>query len=169
MQMTTVLTLALDSDSQARFEVLRQRHYPAALNRIPAHLSLFHQLPEDAETEATLREVAEPTVAFAVQVTGVRSLGRGVAYTVAAPELQRLHAELARRFESDLIPQDRQRFQPHIVVQNKAAPAEAKALLAELQAGFAPQTARATGLLWWEYLGGPWRLLETFAFATVPG
>ncbi len=163
--MTTLVTLALDAAAQARFEALRQQHYPAALNRIPAHLSLFHKLPGDDETGNTLRQIAGLTPAFTLQVNGVRSLGRGVAYTLASPELATLHAELARRFDAHLIPQDRQRFQPHIVVQNKATPVEARELLATLQASFQPSTVPATGLLWWEYLGGPWRLLETFDFA----
>ena len=100
-----------------------------------------------------------------MRIEGVRSLGRGVAYTVAADELLRLHGGLSRRFEPHLSRQDRQRFAPHIVVQNKVAPADARELLGSLQASFKPAAAQATGLLWWEYLGGPWRLLETFAFA----
>jgi 2'-5' RNA ligase len=170
--LTTVLTLALDSASQAHFETLRQQHYPPALNRIPAHVSLFHQLPGTEEVAHALQDLTESATAFPIQVTGVRSLGRGVAFTLAAPELISLHSELARRFDTHLIPQDRQRFKPHIVVQNKVEPAKAKELLSHLQAGFAPLQAQATGLLWWEYLGGPWRLLEQFAFgrsgATTP-
>lgn len=99
---------------------------------------------------------------FPLEVTGVRSMGRGVLYTLEAPELPRLHRELSAQFTAYLTPQDRQPLRPHVVVQNKVEPAEAKALLATLQAGFMRRAARGEALLWWEYLGGPWRLLERF-------
>lgn len=164
MPSTTVLTLALDDASQPHFESLRQRHYPAVLNRIPAHVSLFHQLPATDAVSTALRRHAAQVHAFPVRVTGVRSLGKGVAFTMAAPELAQLQAALALEFADELIPQDRQRYSPHIVIQNKVQPEQAKELLHSLQRSFEPQEVTATGLLWWEYLGGPWRLLESFDF-----
>ena len=166
---TTVLTLALDEESQRRFDALRRAHYPPGLNRIPAHLSLFHQLPRDESTRRALEERARTTRAFAAEVTGVRSLGRGVAFVVQSAELQRLHGALAGAFQESLIAQDRQAFRPHVVVQNKAAPEEARALLGRLGEEFVPWSVRAEGLLWWEYLGGPWRLIERFEFAVSVG
>ena len=165
--MVTILTLALDDASQQDFEALRQRHFPAALNRIPAHLSLFHALPGDGAVRQALAETAEEIAPFPALVDGVRSMGKGVMYTLASAELQGLHRRLAARFAEHLTPQDRQGFRPHIVVQNKVQPADAKLLLAQLQAGFRRREVRAEGLLWWEYLGGPWRLLERFAFGVV--
>ena len=99
-----------------------------------------------------------------MRVDGVRSMGRGVLYELQAPEVMRLHRGLAEQFRPFLTPQDKQPLKPHVVVQNKVEPAEAKALLAVLQAGFAPWEVEAIGFDWWEYLGGPWRLLEQFAF-----
>ena len=72
------------------------------------------------------------------------------------------------QFRTFLTPQDKQPLRPHVVAQNKVEPAEAKALLAVLQAGFAAWDVSATGLDWWEYLGGPWRLVEHFAFVPAP-
>ncbi len=60
--------------------------------------------------------------------------------------------------------QDRQRFEPHVVVQNKVAPAVARELLAELGAGFETFGVEAVGLDVWEYLGGPWGYVETMGF-----
>lgn len=45
-KMTAILTLHLDPTAQSRFEALRQRHYPPERNQIPAHLTLFHTLPD---------------------------------------------------------------------------------------------------------------------------
>ncbi len=162
--MTTIVTLALDEESQAWFEALRQQYYPPALNRIPAHVSLFHALPGDHSVRHALREAAENATPFSLQVTGVQSMGRGVTYVLAAPEVMRLHRGLAEQFRTYLTPQDKQPLKPHVVVQNKVEPAEAKALLAVLQAGSVSRTVQAIGLDWWEYLGGPWRPIERLPF-----
>ncbi len=167
--MTTIVTLGMDSEATAWFEAQRQRYYPAALNRIPAHLSLFHALPDDRSVRYALREAARTTATFRMQVTGVRSMGRGVLYALESPDLMRLHGGLAAGFRTYLTPQDKQPLRPHVVVQNKVEPGEAKALLADLAAQFTPREVEAVGLDWWEYLGGPWRLLERFAFRGATG
>ena len=162
--MTTIVTLAIEEKAQRWFEEQRQAHFPPALNHIPAHLSLFHSLPGDRGTRHVLAEAAAAQRPFSLQMDGVRSMGRGVTYTLESPELLGLHRKLAASFATFLIPQDRQPLKPHVVVQNKVEPGEAKALLAELQAGFATREVGATGLLWWEYLGGPWRKIDEFSF-----
>ncbi len=163
--MTNILTLELDEASQAWFEGLRQAHFPAHLNQITAHLTLFHTLPDTAEVYEVLRTAAEMRAPFAMQVTGLRLLGRGVAYQVGSRPLLDLHAELVEAFREHLSAQDKQRFVPHVVVQNKATPERAKLLLAELQAGFRARRVEAAGLSLWHYLGGPWELAESFPFS----
>jgi 2'-5' RNA ligase len=158
---TTILTLELQEPHQSYFESLRREHYPAHLNQVPAHMTLFHQLPLEA-VPVVHRATHRPP--FSIRVTGLRSLGRGVAYRLASAELQALHGELAREFEPYLIPQDRQPFRPHIVVQNKATPEQARVLLAQLEAGFQPVEAVAAGLTVWNYLGGPWERVHFFPF-----
>ena len=162
--MTTIVTLALEEEAQRWFDAQRQAYFPPALNHIPAHLSLFHSLPGNATTRGILCETAADQQPFTMTVDGVRSMGRGVLYTFASPELEALHNILAASFKTFLTPQDRQPLRPHVVVQNKVEPEEAKALLAELQAGFVSRSVEATGLTWWEYLGGPWRLIESVPF-----
>ena len=154
----------MEPEAQEWFEAQRQAYFPPALNRIPAHLSLFHHLPGDATTGGVLGATAAAQRAFPMRVEGVRSMGRGVMYLLASPELQALHRGLSAQFTPYLTPQDRQPLRPHVVVQNKVEPGEAKLLLAQLQAGFRSREVRATGLLWWEYLGGPWRKLDEFPF-----
>ena len=111
-----------------------------------------------------LRETAARTPPFRTNVTGVLSMGRGVLYSLKSPELEALHRALAANFVTYLTPQDKQPLRPHVVVQNKVEPQEAKRLLAQLTEQFAPRVVEATGLLWWEYLGGPWRALKHFPF-----
>ena len=160
---TLILTAKLDERSQRFFEELRQRHYPAELNRIGAHLTMFHTLPDGEETRAAVRAAAA-RVGFGMRVTGLRSLGRGVAYSLESAELMGVQRGLAGQFAEVLSAQDKQKFVPHVVVQNKADSAKAKELKALLGAGFRAFEVRAEGLELWYYLGGPWKLAETFLF-----
>ncbi len=161
--MTNILTLRLDPTSQALFDRMRQAHYPPALNQIAAHLTLFHSLPDTAEIAEALQQISRHP-RFTLTTTGVRSLGRGVAYTLSSDILLLLHTRLAHAFSAHLIPQDRQRFSPHIVIQNKAPLEQARTLLAQLQQHFQPFAVQALGLDLWHYLGGPWQHAGTWLF-----
>jgi 2'-5' RNA ligase len=161
---STIVTVRLDEESQARFEALRQRHFPPERNVVPAHVTVFHTLPDGDEVAAVLGVAAAEQRRFAVEWTGLRPLGRGVAYVLRAPELVPLQARLAEVFAEHVTAQDRQGFRPHLVVQNKATAEAARRLLEELEQEPMPAASQAVGLDWWEYLGGPWRLLRTFPF-----
>ena len=160
-----ILTLALHPDDQARFERLRQLHFPSGRNMIPAHVTLFHHLPGEevaAVSDAVAARCAVPPLTVAVP--GLRFLGRGVAFALESPALSALRAGLARDWDEWLTPQDRQGWRPHVTIQNKAPPEAARALHANLQAAFAPFTVRAEGLDLWRYLGGPWELVGHHPF-----
>lgn len=159
---TYILTLRLDQESQAFFDALRKKYFPAERNYLKAHLTLFHKLPDNAHTFAVLGEIIEEP--FDMQVAGLRHLGAGVAYQIESGILQHLHQKLGDAFAKDLIPQDKQRFMPHITVQNKVTPAASKELLHELSERFIPFTARAIGMDLWIYRGGPWEYKEGFTF-----
>ena len=158
-----ILTARPDPATLTRFETLRRAHYPRELNRVPAHISLFHQLPgsELAAVVARLKLTAREHPAPEVHVTGLRSLGRGVAFTLRSEGLAALHADLVDAWEPLLIPQDRARFTAHVTVQNKVTPAVARETLAALAAGFAPWSFRVVGIDVWRYLDGPWEALAT--------
>ena len=162
--MSCVLTLALDDASQQRFDVERRRYFPPALNRIPAHLTLFHTLPEDDGTIDSLQSTAAVTTAFALRVTEVRSLGRGVAFSLESRDLLELHRSLRASFEPVLSAQDLQGFRPHVVAQNKVSAEVARDTLQALRGEFTPWGARGVGLDLWRYLDGPWQHLQRFAF-----
>ncbi len=160
-----ILALKLDAESFARLDGLRRAHFPAAINHLSAHLTLFHHLPGERVDEvrhALAAAAAGPPPAL--RFPGVRSLGRGVAAEVASPELARLRAGLAAGFRARLTPQDAQGFRPHVTVQNKADPAAARALKAQLEAGWAPWEGRGEALALHRYLGGPWELDAEFPF-----
>ena len=160
-----IVTLLLDDDAQARFDRLRAEHFPPERNHLAAHVTLFHALPGEhaGAVRADLAAAAERPP-FDVAVTGLRFLGRGVAYLLESAELTVLRSRLAATWEPWLTPQDRQRHSPHVTVQNKVEPAVARALHERLLAGFAPWTARARGLGLWRYRGGPWSPVAELEF-----
>ena len=167
-----ILTLGLHPEDQARFDALREAHFPSALNYIQAHLTLFHHLPGEqaADVAASMGLAAAGQAPFEAAVRGVRSLGRGVAFTIESAVLTRLRGALARHWHDGLTAQDRQGWRPHITVQNKVTPAEAASLLAAMEAAFTPFSIRAEGLALWRYLGGPWELAGRYAFSQeAPG
>ncbi|MFD2718566.1 2'-5' RNA ligase family protein [Hymenobacter monticola] len=161
-----ILTLTLDATSQTYFNDLRQQHFPPKINYLAAHLTLFHHLPgpELATVSEELRHFSREQKPLPLQVAGLRSLGRGVAFTLENDELRALHRRLQTAFAAHLTPQDRQKLQPHVTIQNKVDPAEARQLLAELQATFVPFEAQGTGLHLWAYRNGPWESLAEFPF-----
>ena len=161
-----IVTALLDEQSFAVLDGLRRRHFPAALNKVPAHVSLFHALPgpEVEAVAAALDEVAARTTSFDLWPLAPVSLGRGVAFRYESETLSRLHAELARRWIAWLTPQDRQKFKPHVTIQNKVAPAEARAFLARLTPDVIP-ACRAEGISLWRYRNGPWEKVSISRFA----
>ncbi|CAO4177310.1 2'-5' RNA ligase family protein [Methylorubrum aminovorans] len=161
-----ILTLQMDEAAFATFDGLRRRHFPEALNHIPAHATLFHHLPgEDvAGVTETIAALARTQSAPEVAVTGVRFTGRGVAYVLESEALSAFRGRVAAAFREHLTAQDRQGWRPHVTVQNKVAPETARALHAALTQDFAPSHFHAPGVLLWRYLGGPWERVATIAF-----
>ncbi|GJD57514.1 2'-5' RNA ligase family protein [Methylobacterium dankookense] len=161
-----ILTLAFDEATFARFDGLRRRHFPDALNLIPAHATLFHHLPghREAAVIETVASLARAEPPPEVSVTGLRFTGRGVAYVLESARLAAFRARLAQAFAADLTAQDRQGWRPHVTVQNKVAPETARALHAALETGFEPHRFVAPATLLWRYLGGPWEAIARLNF-----
>lgn len=167
-----VVTLAVDDETQRRWDALRRRHFPAHRLLVGAHVTLFHAVPGE-HGDAALADaqaLAARTGPFPVVEDEPYSLGSGVALRVVSPALRAVHADLATRWGRWLTRQDSQPFRPHVTVQNKVDPQLARRTLAELRAT-APSgwTGTATGISLWHYEGGPWTPIRTVPFsARVP-
>lgn len=160
-----ILTLDLGAH-QARYDALRDAHFPPRPYRLPAHLTLFHQLP-GAEEEAVashLAAVARAAAPLPLRFAEVMPLGSGVAIRVRSAAAMALRAALAVHWADALVPQDRG-FRPHVTIQNKVGADTARATLAEVEAGFEPHDGASPALLLWRYRGGPWEPAGRFAFA----
>ncbi len=162
-----ILALVLPRDLFDRLDARRRAYYPPARNRVPAHLTLFHHLPGPQAPRLAEDLRAEMAAALAPELwlSGLVSLGRGVAVRVESPALLELRARLAARWEALLVPQDRAAFRPHVTLANKLAPSEARRLLSDLSARFRPERAIARGLALYAYRpDGRWAELETRRF-----
>lgn len=161
-----ILTLKLDKTAFARLDALRQAHFPPERNFLSAHITLFHALPGDQEEaiRTTLATLCAATPVLPLTLPSVRFLGRGVAINVESPALLTLRGHLAQQWHRWLGAQDRQRYQPHVTVQNKVTAVVARALYEEMQESWKTLMAQGEGLLLWRYCGGPWELVEQFLF-----
>ncbi|WP_448661048.1 2'-5' RNA ligase family protein [Sphingomonas sp. CJ20] len=162
-----IVTALFGRQDQAFFNAKRQEHYPPDRNVLDAHLTLFHHLPPSVAEELKHRLAQETRGIRAprAQVSGLMSLGRGVAYRIEAPALTAIRDGLMEAFAGMLTPQDAGRWRPHVTVQNKVTPALAKVVLGALSRDFTPRTVEIAGLASWWYRGGPWELHSRHMFA----
>jgi len=165
-----ILTLKLDASAFARLDALRQAHFPPERNFLSAHITLFHALPGDQEAaiRQTLQSICAATPVIPLAFPTVRSLGRGVAIRVESPPLLLdLRRRLATTWHDWLGAQDRQRYQPHVTIQNKVTAEVARHLYAQLTATWGAFRGQGEGLLLWRYRGGPWEQVADFPFQQV--
>ncbi|MBS7565257.1 2'-5' RNA ligase family protein [Mucilaginibacter sp. Bleaf8] len=160
-----ILTLVLDKESQSFFNALRKQYFPPERNYLDAHLTLFHHLPaHEQQIINDIKECGKQTAPLALQVTDVVSIGNGVAYKLENMPLMTRHKRLQQQWQQWLIPQDRQKLWPHITIQNKVSPDQAKSLQAQIKQEFVPFVAQGFGLSLWAYKGGPWEFVKYFEF-----
>ena len=160
-----VVTASFGDGDNGWLQALRRAHYPPERNRVPAHLTLFRQLPPSLEGELATRlarAAAAPPPRAAV--TGIVDLGEGTALRVESEALEALRGELAEAFQGLLIPQDLAPWRPHVTVQNKVPRREARALQEQLRATFRPRPLAIAGLAAWRYRDGPWEPIRDWRF-----
>lgn len=146
---------------------LRRAHFPPERNHLPAHLTLFHHLPPSVLDELR-RRIGDETrgvEAPRARLSGVMSLGRGVALRVESEVLGAIRARLADAFHPLLTPQDRAPWRGHVTIQNKVTPEEAATLRAAMNIDFRPKPVAISGLALWWYRGGPWEQIARYPFS----
>jgi hypothetical protein len=132
---------------------------------VPAHLTLFRHLPPSVEGEVGRRLAAyAATPAPEAAIVGVMDLGEGTALRVESEGLDDIRYDLALALRGLLTPQDMTPWRPHVTVQNKVEPREAKRLQAQLRARFEHRPLAIRGLAVWRYLGGPWEPVKSYTF-----
>ena len=160
-----IVTATFGDGDNGWLQDLRRTHYPPERNRVPAHLTLFRQLPPSVEAELATRlaraAAAPPPPAT---IAGIIDLGEGTALRVESAALEAIRAELAEAFHGLLTPQDQAPWRPHVTIQNKVPPREARALQKQLRMTLEPRPLAIRALAAWRYLGGPWEPIRSHAF-----
>jgi hypothetical protein len=149
----------------AWLEGLRRAHYPAELNRVPVHLTMFQGLPpsaaEEVKQQLALHSAGPPP---RVTIAGLMNLSDGVAFRLVSDELESIREAIADHFHGLLCAPDAVGWRPHITIQNKVPPRQAKLLLDALERDFRPRPLGISGLSVHRYRGGPWETLSTYRF-----
>ena len=160
-----IITAEIAPQDYAWLEQLRRTYYPAERNRVPVHLTMFRALPPSAEGEVRSRLARITTEGSPrASIQGLMDLGGGVAFRIASPDLDRIRNGLAEDLRGLLSAQDAGGWRPHITIQNKVPPREARALLAKLERDFRPRPLAISGIGLHRYLDGPWERLAAWPF-----
>jgi hypothetical protein len=161
-----VLTVQVEKNAQAYLENLRKQHFPPEVNYISARLSVFHALPrtmiEQVDSVLTTRTAQHRLIES--QVTGVKSLGRGVAFVIPCGELEapagRTSGGVERR--SDAGGSEQVETSRHDPEQGDSRSRESFAGHVGVEVRTRHITVR--GLDLWHYNGGPWELARSYQF-----
>lgn len=166
MSAPLIVTAEMGAADLAWLDGLRRRHYPPERNRLAAHLTMFHAVPAmlEGELRRLLAAVAAELPPPRATVAGLMDLGGGVAFRIVSDELDAVRAEIADALRGSLTQQDAHGWRPHVTIQNKVPPKEARALLAGIERCFAPRPLAIAGLAFHHYENGPWRPGQRYAF-----
>ena len=135
-----IVTALFGDGDNGWLQELRRTHYPPDRNQVPAHLTLFRHLPPGAESELSNRlKAATAAPPPRARIADIMDLGEGTAFRVDSEDLAAIRAELAEALHGLLIPQDQAAWRPHVTIQNKVAPRDARRLQQQLRASFEPR------------------------------
>ncbi|KAK5952721.1 hypothetical protein OHC33_006313 [Knufia fluminis] len=133
-QPSYVLSLWTDRAHNDSMNSLRKTYFPPKLNKIPAHITLFHALPGsklESDVLPAIRHIASRTPPYRVRATNPMRLSHGVGIKVAddidhANDSTRgrnmtriVHAELRKKWGEWLSEQDSTPPRFHYTVMNK--------------------------------------------------
>jgi 2'-5' RNA ligase len=165
-----ILTALMEDAAAQRFDLMRRAYFPPERNKIAAHLTMFHALPGSAlgDLEDELAERCWQMESIEARAAELRFTGHGVAIGIDAPPLEALRIGIAQSWLDRLTAQDRQRYRPHVTVQNKVSPERARKTFDALQSVFEPWSFLIEGVELWHYRGGPWERAATFPFGGAP-
>ena len=173
-----ILTLQTDAAHHARMTDLRKKYFPSKLNKLEAHLTFFHALPEsklDSNILPALKNVAASTAPFDIEASQPFRMKKG--FGISVPEgkggrqARVVRTELLSLWQggedgSWLSEQDSgMGYRAHYTVMNKVDDegVVAKAL-GEVEGSWRGDRGRAVGLGLWRYERGYWKWVQGFEF-----
>ncbi|KAK3707579.1 hypothetical protein LTR37_012074 [Vermiconidia calcicola] len=175
-----VLTLQTDQDHHNRMTALRNKYFPKHLNKLRAHLTLFHALPGSKLNSSILpviQDIAKQTLRFPLAATHAEKRKRGMAIIVpqdrGGKDFEHLRTSLQRPWKREgfLSAQDAApRAKPHYTVMNLVDDAEiVERAFEEVQGAFEVDEGWAVGFGLWRFERGWWRWVRGFEFGGGEG
>lgn len=151
VQGSLLLTLGFDRPNQAALESLRRAAWPEARPGVPAHLTLFRQLPggQAPAIVAEIRTELRGRQPFPVLFLPPRARGDAVFLPARGEDLLDLHGALRHRLFALLRPQERLEPDLHVTLAAGRSPRDAADLAGKLGRAPVPVLARAEALLLW--------------------
>lgn len=168
-----VLTILTDTKHHQTMTKTREKYFPKRLNRLEAHLTLFHALPGTRLEEAikpTLSEVASSTAPFGLLAAKPFRLTKGIAIglpkTRGGDDARQVHGQLKEAWKEFLSRQDAGGFAAHYTIMNKVDDEELVAeAFEEVEDQWRGCQGTAEGLSLFRYDKGNWVHIEDYRFS----
>lgn len=166
-----ILTLLADSKLHRAMNDIRKRYFPPQLNKLEAHITLFHALPEsrlDGVVLPAIKDLVQTTSPFQLGATTPFKLKKGIAIGMPKDHggnaARWVYQSFQRQWRDFLSPQDMS-FQAHYTVMNKVDDRKkVDNAFAQLQSNWKPHFGTAEGVSLWKYNAGHWDLVEHHRF-----
>lgn len=167
-----VLTFLTDTKHHDILTGMRKKYFPPKLNKLDAHLTLFHALPgsklED-EILPVLQDVAGSTRQFQILAATPFRLRKGIAIGVpkshGGEDARTVHSKLKCQWQSFLSDQDAGGFAAHYTIMNKVDDGkEVDKAFQDVEEQWKPCGGTAMGLSLWRYERGYWKWQSNFDF-----
>ena len=168
-----VLTIKTDDVHHRTMTELRNRYFPKQLNKLDAHLTLFHALPE-SKLESTIIPAIEHLVKehapFSFHARSPFKMTRGIGIAIpqsrGREQIQSIRQNLLEpwRNEGFLSGQDAGSARPHYTIMNKVDNEDDVAKAFEEVKNWKFHWGKAEGLALFRYHRGFWNPEKTFLF-----
>lgn len=169
-----VLTLSTDKRLHERMTALRNQYFPRKINKLAAHLTLFHALPEsklESSVIPLLKDVSAKTSPFAIKADNPFRLNKGFAVSISGriggTQAKQVHQALQNVWKGEgfLSDQDAGGCRLHYTLMNKVDDeVEISEAYTSLLDHWRAETGTAGGLALWRYDRGFWKWDRSFNF-----
>lgn len=169
-----VVTLYTNSELHDKVTAMRQKYFPKHLNKLQAHLTLFHALPHsklESHVVPTLRSLVNDTPTFPITAGTPFAMKKGIGISVPRAKggqaARNIHENLLKEWQSAgfLSDQDSRHGGVHYTIMNKVDdPEEVSKTLAKVKSEWSETSGTAVGLALWRYDRGYWKEEQVFPF-----
>ncbi|CZT14862.1 uncharacterized protein RCC_00797 [Ramularia collo-cygni] len=167
-----VLTLLTDRAHHDRMTALRKKYFPSKINKLAAHLTLFHALPGsklESSILPTIKELAGQTAPFHVRAESPFRMKKGFAVSISEGGKQggEIHRALQGPWKAEgfLSDQDAGGARLHYTLMNKVDDENAvSSAYQELVENWRGDGGMVEGLALWRYERGYWKWVRKFDF-----